>query len=73
MRVQVRLNGRPASGIKLGRGEDTADAVTNANGMASFTPTAGSNKLWAGKRIATARYPRYTELSYEYLLSFDAR
>ena len=73
MRVQVRLNGRPTAGIKLGRGEDTADATTNANGMASFTPTAGTNKLWAGKRIAMARNPRFTELSYEYLLSFEAR
>lgn len=73
IRVQVRLNGRPTAGINLGRGEDTADAITDANGMASFTPTLGPNKLWAGKRIAMARNPRFTELSYEYLFSFDAR
>ena len=73
MRVQVRLNGRPAAGIKIGRGEDTADATTDANGIASFTPTAGFNKLWAGKRIPTTGNPRYTELSYEVLLGFEAR
>jgi hypothetical protein len=41
--------------------------------VASFTPVAGANKLWAGKRIETSTEPRYTQLSYEYLLSFDAR
>lgn len=73
MRVQVRLNGKPAAGIKIGRGEDTADATTDANGIASFTPAAGFNKLWAGKRIPTSGNPRYTELSYEVLLGFEAR
>ena len=73
MRVQVRINGVPAAGIKLGRGEDTADAITDANGMGSFVPTAGPNKLWAGKRIPTTGNPLFTELSYEYILSFDAR
>lgn len=72
MRVQVRLDGRPAAGIKIGRGEDTTEAVTDAQGMANFVPTAGFNKLWAGKRIATRGNPRYTELSYEYLLGFEA-
>lgn len=73
MRVQVRLDGRPVSGVNIGRGEDTAAAVTDANGIASFTPAAGYNKLWAGRRIETRDNPRYTQLSYEYLLGFDAR
>ena len=73
MRVQVRLDGKPAAGINIGRGEDNAQAVTDANGIASFTPVTGYNKLWAGKRIETRDNPRYTQLSYEYLLGFDAR
>ena len=73
MRVQVRLDGRPVAGVNIGRGEDTASAVTDAQGMADFTPTAGFNKLWAGRRIETRNNPRYTQLSYEYLLTFDVR
>ncbi len=73
MRVQVRQDGRPVAGVSIGRGEDTADARTDANGVASFTPVAGYNKLWAGRRIEVRDSPRYTQLSYEYLLTFDAR
>lgn len=73
LRIQVRLDGRPASGIKIGRGDDNATAVTDAAGVASFTPVAGANKLWAGRRIETRTDPRYTQLSYEYLMAFDAR
>lgn len=72
MRVQVRLDGRPAAGIRVGRGEDDGQAMTDAQGIATITPTRGFNKIWAGKRI-NQRTPRYTELSYEYLLAFDAR
>jgi len=73
MRIQVRMDGKPAAGIKVGRGEDNADATTDASGMATFTPNAGFNKVWAGKRIETTTEPRYTQLSYEYLLGFNAR
>ncbi len=73
MRLQVRMDGKPAAGIKIGRGEDNAEATTDASGVAMFTPTAGFNKVWAGKRIETTTQPRYTQLSYEYLLGFNAR
>ncbi|MDQ3039040.1 MAG: DUF4198 domain-containing protein [Pseudomonadota bacterium] len=73
MRILVRMDGKPAAGIKLGRGEDNAEAVTDANGVTTFTPQAGLNKVWAGKRIETTTEPRYTQLSYEYLLVFNAR
>ena len=73
MRVQVRLNGRAAEGIKIGRGEDTADGTTDAQGMSTFVPRAGDNRLWAGKRMPVRGNPRFTELSYEYLLGFEAR
>ncbi len=73
MRIQVRMDGKPAAGIKVGRGEDNAEAATDASGVATFIPTAGFNKVWAGKRIETTTEPRYTQLSYEYLLGFNAR
>jgi len=73
MRVQVRMNGEPATGIKVGRGEDNAESVTDTDGVATFIPEAGSNRIWAGKRIGTTAEPRYTELSYEYLLGFTAQ
>ena len=73
MRLQVRMDGKPAAGIKIGRGEDNAEATTDASGVATFTPTAGFNKVWAGKRIETTTQPRYTQLSYEYLLGFNAK
>ena len=80
MRVQVRLNGRPVAGARLGRGEDPAEApasdtgaTTDANGIASFTPTAGFNRLWAGQRIPVTGNPHYTVLSYEYSFGFMAQ
>ncbi|MDZ4375991.1 MAG: DUF4198 domain-containing protein [Phenylobacterium sp.] len=73
MQVQVRIDGRPAAGVRIGRGEDSGGETTNAQGIASFTPVAGFNTIWAGKRIATTTEPRYTELSYEYALGFNAR
>ncbi len=73
MRIQVRMDGKPAAGINVGRGEDNAEATTDASGVATFIPTAGFNKVWAGKRIETTTEPRYTQLSYEYLLGFNAR
>ena len=73
MQVKVLLDGKPASGIRLGAGEDKGGEATNAMGIASFTPTAGFNKLWAGKRTPITGNPHYTELSYEYLLGFNAK
>jgi len=72
MQVRVLRDGRPVAGVSVGRGEDTAAAKTDAKGVATFVPTRGSNKLWAGERIAQTGNPRFTELSYEYLLTFKA-
>lgn len=74
MRVQVLLDGKPVAGVKLGAGEDGGESspVTGADGIAAFTPVAGFNKLWAGRREAVVGNPAYTELSYEYLLGFTA-
>lgn len=73
MRVQVRIDGKPAAGVKLGNGEDTSDIVSDAQGYASYTPTAGYNKLWAGQRTPVVGNRQFTELSNEYRLSFNAQ
>lgn len=73
MRVLVLANGKPVKGIKLGRGEDNGSEMTDAKGIATFTPVKGFNKLWAGQRTPIANDPHRTELSYEYLLGFDAQ
>lgn len=75
MRVRVLRDGTPVAGVKLGRGEEgTADdPVTDADGIAAFVPQPGFNKLWAGQRTPVTNNPRYTELSYEYLLGFTAQ
>lgn len=70
MQVQVRIDGKPAAGIKVGPGEDIGDIVTDARGVASFTPAKGFNKIWAGRRTQVSGDPRFTELSYEYSLGF---
>jgi len=75
MKVQVLQDGRPVPGVKLGRGEEggVGDPVTDVEGIAVFVPETGFNKLWAGRRVAVSGDPRYTEVSYEYLLGFEAR
>lgn len=74
LRVRVLKDGAPVAGVKLGHGEEGGanDPVTDADGMATFTPRQGANKLWAGKRYPVTNDPRLTELSYEYLFSFTA-
>lgn len=73
MRVRVLIAGKPAAGIKIARNEEGSDAVSNAQGVASFTPARGFNKLWSGKRMAVKGNPAYTEESIEYSLGFFAR
>ena len=71
MRVQVRIDGVPTAGVHIGRSEDTREATTDADGIASFVPVAGHNRIWAGRRLPVTGEPRYTELSYEVSLGFD--
>jgi nickel transport protein len=74
MRVQVLKDGQPVAGVRLGRGEEGtgSDPVTDNQGIAAFIPAKGFNKLWAGKRYAISDDSRFTQLSYEYLLTFTA-
>jgi nickel transport protein len=73
MRVKVVINGAPAEGIRLGHGEEGDAGLTDAEGIATFTPRPGLNRMWAGKRFPVTDNPDYTELSYEYLLGFYAQ
>lgn len=73
-RVRVLVDGRPASGVRVARDEDGPQAVlTDADGVATFVPQAGWNKLWAGSRAPVSGDPRMTQVSIEYLLMFEAR
>jgi nickel transport protein len=72
LRVQVLLHGEPRAGIRIGRGEAGEAVETDARGIATFVPEPGFNKLWAGLRLPVDA-PTHTELSYEYLLGFEAR
>jgi len=73
MRVKVVINGEPAEGINLGHGEEGTEGTTDAEGIATFTPRPGLNRMWAGKRFPIEGNKDYTELSYEYLLGFYAQ
>ena len=73
MTLRVLLYGEPVEGVRLGHGEEGEGAVTDADGVASFVPRPGFNRLWAGQRIPVADEATHTELSYEYLLAFEAR
>ncbi|MFT3803353.1 MAG: DUF4198 domain-containing protein [Burkholderiaceae bacterium] len=73
MAVRVTIAGQPAAGIALAFGEEGRDAVTGPDGVATVTPRAGSNRLWAGQRVAVVGDPKTTERSIEYSLVFDAR
>lgn len=72
MQIRVLIGGKPAAGIRIARDEEGADAVTDAQGLAIFTPAKGYNKLWSGRRTAVEGNPAYTELSVEYSFGFDA-
>jgi len=73
MQVRVLIDGKPAAGIPIARNEEGRDAVTDARGVASFTPARGFNKLWSGKRTPIRGNRDYTEDSVEYSLGFSAK
>jgi nickel transport protein len=72
MKVKVLIDGNPAKGIRVGRDERSARSETGPDGVAVFIPVAGSNRLWAGQRTEVADDPDFTQLSIEYLMTFDA-
>lgn len=73
MAVRVTIGGKPAAGIALAFDEEGRDAVSGTDGVATLTPRAGRNRLWAGQRVAITDDPKTTQRSIGYSLVFDAR
>lgn len=71
MRVRVLVDGKPVEGVKLGHGEEGDAGQTDSDGIATFVPNPGFNRLWAGQRSKVDE-ATHTEVSYEYLLAFEA-
>lgn len=73
MALRVLRDGKPLPGVRLGAGEEPGEGAptTDAEGRVTIIPVAGINRWWAGKRIPM-QDARFTELSYEYSLVFDA-
>ena len=72
MQVKVLIDGVPVEGIEIGTGENTSETKTDENGVATYVPVEGYNKIWAGQRLEVSDNPDFTEKSTEYLLTFDA-
>ncbi|WP_416879234.1 DUF4198 domain-containing protein [Litorimonas sp.] len=72
MQVKVLIDGVPVEGIEIGTGENTSETKTDENGVATYVPVEGYNKIWAGQRLEVTDNPDFTEKSTEYLLTFDA-
>ena len=70
LKVQVLLNGKPLTGARLSWGENGAPTLSDAQGLASLTPAAGTNILQAIWREAVQGDVKTTQNSYEYLLRF---
>lgn len=71
LQILVLHNGKSVEGIKVGLGEDQPFNLSNAQGIAEFTPTKGFNKVWAEFEEKVADNPDYSDRSYEYMLTFD--
>lgn len=74
LRARVLLDGRPASGVRVGHGDapPAGAKASGDDGIVEYVPTPGFNRLWAGVRLPVRGNAQYTELSYEYVLGFDA-
>jgi len=72
MRIRVLIDGEPVAGVKVAADESAEGTLSDANGIVTVTPQAGFNRLWAGQRTAVADDVRFTTLSIEYILAFDA-
>lgn len=71
--ILVLHNGKPVQGIKVGVSEDAPFNLSNAQGIAEFTPRKGFNKVWAEFDEKVANNPDYDRRSIEYMLTFDAQ
>lgn len=72
MQFQVLLHGKPMEGVRVSLGEKDTALVTDAQGLVTMRPVAGSNQLLAILRQPVIGDPRTTSQSYEYLLALPA-
>lgn len=72
LRLRVSVDGKPVAGASVARGEGGETVKTDAEGIASFVPVRGFNKVWSAQRRKVPDEPRFSDVSYEYLLGFDA-
>lgn len=72
VQFQVLLHGQPTEGVRVSLGEKGAAQTTDAQGLVTVRPAAGSNQLLAILRQPVAGDARTTSQSYEYLLAFPA-
>lgn len=72
IQVQVLWDGKPIEGMLVAKGEKQPGEKTDANGMATYKVQAGSNFVWAERRIPVAGDPRYTTLAVATNLIFVA-
>lgn len=63
LQVQVLWEGKPIEGMLVSKGEKHPGEKTDTNGMATYKVQAGSNFIWAERRIPVAGDPRYTTLA----------
>ncbi|MDH2998565.1 hypothetical protein A1D22_02035 [Pasteurellaceae bacterium LFhippo2] len=71
--ILVLHNDKPVKDIKVGTGEDDPFVLSNDQGIAKFAVKAGINKVWAEFEEKVDNHPDYTDRSYEYILSFEAK
>jgi len=68
----VLLRDKPVEGVRVSLGEKGTALATDAQGLVTVRPVAGSNQLLAILRQPVTGDPRTTSQSYEYLLAFPA-
>ncbi len=69
---KVLFDGKPKEGVRVSIGEKGAPVMSDAQGLVSVTPQAGTNQLLAIIRLPVTDDVRTTQRSYEYLLAFPA-
>lgn len=72
LKLRVLIDGKPAAGIRLAIDEDAPGVTSDADGVATIVPRAGFNRIWSGQRSAVPGDARFTTLSIEYILGFEA-
>ena len=72
VQFRVLFDGRPRAGVRVALGESGTPVASDAQGLVSLVPAAGSNQLLAILRLPVEGDLRVTQVSYEYLLAFPA-